>query len=65
MTEHRISETINFHLLRRKAIAFAAARLSDDDFDVIWGELPIVDEHDEMCQKAQKAAVAAIRSLLK
>lgn len=56
---------INFRLLRRKAIAFAAATLDSADFDEVWGELQLEDAHGDAAHKAQRAAVKAIRSLLK
>lgn len=65
MVDPLTSDAINYRVLRRKAIEFAAATLECAAFDEIWGELRLGDEHDDAADKALKAAVAAIRRLLK
>lgn len=60
---------MTYHEARRKALEFAATILENDSVDVIWGDALIGRYDDEaywtVLEKAQKAAVASIRRLLK
>lgn len=63
-------KALTFRTARRKAIAFAAATLENDSFDVIWDgdetdQMFEDEKYQDMLDKAQRSAVASIRRLLK